>query len=168
MSAARLTWLADAPAWFLVQGSRNHPHTHPSCKQAWLSFCPCPGWGAKCTPSCALWPSSGVSVNCSRWWGSYFPLLEMHPFARSAMVSVAAQKAGGNLLHPMGRTKGTPTRGGSPGLVGDSTASHKASSGLRPILWKPLEMSTFARHTPPVRCVHSVVTSCGPVHRSNL
>ena len=51
-------------------------------------------------------------------------------FARSATVSVQAQKFGGDDTHPIGFVRGIPTRGGSPGRVGRRTASLIVSSGL--------------------------------------
>eukprot|EP00980_Cylindrotheca_fusiformis_P008497 scaffold1805_cov104-Cylindrotheca_fusiformis.AAC.4 len=47
----------------------------------------------------------------------------MRALARSAMVSVTAQKAGGDSVQPMGRAKGKATRGGSPGAEGMATPS---------------------------------------------
>ena len=55
-------------------------------------------------------------------------LLRMKALAMSALVSVAAQNAGGEFTHPMGRTKGKAKRGSSPSLTGKTTPSFGMSS----------------------------------------
>jgi hypothetical protein len=41
----------------------------------------------------------------------------------SAMVSVTAQKAGGDWVHPMGKAKGSAINSGSLGMEGMTTAN---------------------------------------------
>jgi hypothetical protein len=48
----------------------------------------------------------------------------------SAIVSVAAEKAGGDSVQPIGRRVGTATRGGSDGRLGKGTASSSALLGV--------------------------------------
>ena len=51
------------------------------------------------------------------------------------MVSVTGQKAGGDSIHPMGRTIGTEMRGSlSANVVGTATASFSIMEGERPTL----------------------------------
>ena len=57
-------------------------------------------------------------------------LLAIAKLARSAAVSVATQNAGGELVQPMGRTNGKATRGGVPGLVGNTRPNFGTSFGL--------------------------------------
>jgi hypothetical protein len=47
--------------------------------------------------------------------------------ARSATVSVAAQKRGGELTQPMGRANGNATRSGTPSSFGNKTPSFRVS-----------------------------------------
>jgi hypothetical protein len=54
-------------------------------------------------------------------------------FAKSATVSVAAQKAGGDYFHPIGRTNGTAMSWRSPLRDGKRTPRRSASSGRKPI-----------------------------------
>jgi hypothetical protein len=51
--------------------------------------------------------------------------------AKSADVSVAALKKGGEFFHPIGSTSGSATRGSWPGLVGKTTPSFGMSPGAR-------------------------------------
>jgi len=53
--------------------------------------------------------------------------------ARSAIVSVAVEKMGGLLDHPMGNTNGNATSSSSPGNVGNTTPNLGMSSMLRAI-----------------------------------
>lgn len=64
----------------------------------------------------------------SRWGGQYGKW--RRELARSAAVSVAAQKTGGDSTQPMGSAKGRATIGGSPGSRGMITASRGACSAL--------------------------------------
>jgi len=73
----------------------------------------------------------------------------MRSFATSATVSVMAQKMGGELIHPMGNPRGTPTSGGSPGTVGSNTARSGASSASKGTLQKPSKMSCLLMYTGP-------------------
>jgi hypothetical protein len=59
----------------------------------------------------------GVSANLSKQWGGAYRRGSLQ-FARSATVSVTAQKAGGDLIQPMGRDRRIASRVGSPGRVG--------------------------------------------------
>ena len=52
---------------------------------------------------------------------------------RSATVSVAAEKAGGDSVQPIGSLVGIATRGGSPGRLGKGTANFRAPEGVRGI-----------------------------------
>ena len=51
----------------------------------------------------------------------------------SAIVSVTAEKAGGDSVHPMGKTVGTATNFGSVGRLGNGTANFYAPVGVRGI-----------------------------------
>ena len=53
--------------------------------------------------------------------------------AKSAIVSVAVEKMGGLLDHPIGNTSGNATSGSSPGSVGNTTPSFGMSSMLSAI-----------------------------------
>ena len=52
-------------------------------------------------------------------------------FAKSAAVSVAALKNGGEFFHPIGSTSGRATRGSLPSLLGKTTPSLGMSPGAR-------------------------------------
>ena len=52
-------------------------------------------------------------------------------FAAARCFCGIPQNEGGDLHHPMGRTKGIPTRGGSPSRVGNRTASLLEASSVR-------------------------------------
>jgi len=54
----------------------------------------------------------------------------MWSLAMSAIVSVMAQKIGGELIHPMGKPRGIPTSGGLPGTVGNNTARKWSTVGI--------------------------------------
>ena len=51
--------------------------------------------------------------------------------AMSAMLSVAAENAGGDSVHPIGSRVGIATRGGSSGLDGKGIARLRAPDGER-------------------------------------
>jgi len=73
----------------------------------------------------------------------------MWSLAMSAIVLVTAQKIGGELIHPMGKPRGIPTSGGSPGTVGNNTARNGAPSASKGTLQKPSKMSCLLIHTWP-------------------
>lgn len=73
----------------------------------------------------------GVSDTASRRCASV-QALWMPALAKSVMVSVTAQKNGGDSFHPMGKVSGSAIKGGSPGRVGKRTASRGICSGCRP------------------------------------
>ena len=50
--------------------------------------------------------------------------------ARSAMVSVPAENAGGDSVQPIGSRVGMLTKGGSPGPLGKGVASMRAPEGV--------------------------------------
>jgi len=52
-------------------------------------------------------------------------------FVRSVMVSVAAQKMGGELVQPIGRASGNATRGWSEASVGKATPRSGMCRGAR-------------------------------------
>ena len=54
--------------------------------------------------------------------------------ARSAAILVAAQKMGGEFVHPMGKTRGKATKGSCPSLTGKTTPSLGMSSTAR-LIW---------------------------------
>ena len=66
---------------------------------------------------------TAVSETESNQWGTskYSILITSVALARSATVSIAAQKAGGDLDQPIGRTKGIEINWLSPFLVGNKT-----------------------------------------------
>jgi len=60
----------------------------------------------------SIWASGGAgSASSSRWCGSAGWFMRRAWLVRSAMVSVAAQKSGGELVQPMGRARGKAIRG---------------------------------------------------------
>jgi len=63
-----------------------------------------------------------VSARASSRWGGGHPHSAAW-LARSTAVSVAAQKYGGDSVHPIGRTKGKATNGSVSGSVGNTTPS---------------------------------------------
>ena len=71
-----------------------------------------------------------LSSGCEGWGVPSLMML----FARSAAVSVAAVKMGGEFVHPIGRTRGRATSGGAPGLVGKTTPNLGMSLGFTAIL----------------------------------
>ena len=68
------------------------------------------------------------SARESRRWGEDRAMRRRRSLARSATVSVTAQKAGGDCVQPMGRASGKATKGASPGRDGMVTASFGISS----------------------------------------
>ena len=72
-------------------------------------------------------------ANSSKWCGKGWCIWLMRMLARSAMVSVAVEKMGGLLVHPMGRTSGKAMSGSAPGGVGKTTPSFGMSSMPRAI-----------------------------------
>ena len=77
--------------------------------------------------------SSILAAMASRGCGGATIDEEMAVFARSAAVSVAAQKMGGEFAHPMGSTRGKATSGSSPSRTGKTTPSFGISSTARSI-----------------------------------
>jgi hypothetical protein len=66
----------------------------------------------------ALLASGAVSANVSRRWYGAFHRFASRLLVRSATVSVAAQKYGGDSVHPMGRTRGKASSHSFPTRVG--------------------------------------------------
>jgi hypothetical protein len=56
--------------------------------------------------------SGGVSASCSSRWEGSVRRWTRRWFATSAMVSVTAEKIGGEFFHPMGRVRGMATSRG--------------------------------------------------------
>jgi hypothetical protein len=77
-----------------------------------------------------------LSHCCAHWSRGWAVVMVSHcnmALARSAMVSVAVQNAGGEFFQPISKTRGNAISGSWPGCLGKTTPKHGISSGFTSI-----------------------------------